>query len=204
MRQKLIILLIITATVSAHAQLKIHAGGGVNYSNIIFTNLQTPELNTATNYFLSVRPEIGVTENLSAVLDIQLSRKGYFFYEDSTFANGSGYRFQFLDLIPQVQYKIIKPVAIFGGLGIGIRTSEKQKIKDVWNEAIDKISRSADYTYVAGIRIFPLHKLSIHAQFAGTLGSFLQIAWTDPQGSLIPDVSTKLNNIQVGIAYQIF
>ncbi|MBK7635424.1 MAG: hypothetical protein IPJ13_14940 [Saprospiraceae bacterium] len=57
---------------------------------------------------------------------------------------------------------------------------------------------------MAGMRFYPVKKISIHAQFAGTLGQFFDVEWTDAQGNIIPNVSTKLNNIQVGLGYQLY
>jgi opacity protein-like surface antigen len=196
-----ILLLLISFTIQA--QLKIHAGGGVNFSNIDFKNIEIPEINSSTNYYLSVRPEIGITKSLSAGLDIQFSQKGYG-YKDVISGPVVGYRFQYLDLIPQVQYKFLSQLAVFGGLGVGVRTSEKTNLSNVWTETKTKLSKPADFTYIAGLRVFPFQKIYIHAQFAGTLGSFLDVEWTDAEGKLIPDVSTKLNNIQLGVGYQFY
>lgn len=202
MKLNVIFFLLLYSHLAAQAQLSIHAGGGVNFSNINFKNIIVPKVNGASNYFLSVRPQLGVTESIHVGLDFQFSRKGYF-YEDTTNFEGSGYRFQYLDLIPQAQLRVVKPVWIFGGLGIGIRLSEKYKLDDVWQEAKTKVSNPAEFTYVGGIRIFPFRKVSFHVQFAGTLGSFLNIEWTDNQGQIIPKVSSTLNNIQLGFAYKI-
>ncbi len=203
MKPKLILILLLACSMSSNAQFRIHAGGGANFSNISFKNIQAPELNSATNYFLSIRPEIGLNELFSIGLDIQFSRKGYT-YEEVINVPVAGYRFQYLDLIPQAQFRFIKPLAIYGGLGIGIRTSEKTNIGDVWNEAKTKLSKPADFTYVAGLRVFPFKRFSLQAQFAGSLGSFLDIEFTNATGVPIPNVTTKLNNIQLGVAYQLY
>jgi Outer membrane protein beta-barrel domain len=204
MTPKFILPLLLTIfTISVQAQFRIYGGGGANFSNIDFKNVELPEINGATNYFISVRPEIGLTEQFSVGLDIQFSQKGYY-YDNVINAPVDGYRFAYLDLIPQVQYRFIKPLALFGGVGIGIRTSEKYNIGDVWREAKDKLSNSSDFSYVVGLRIFLFKKLNLHAQFAGGLGSFVNVEFTDQNGLPVADISSKLNNIQIGIGYQIF
>ncbi|MFZ1457815.1 MAG: outer membrane beta-barrel protein [Saprospiraceae bacterium] len=203
MARLLVFIIFLTFSFSGNAQLRIHAGGGVNFSNIDFKNFQTPKVNSATNYFISVRPELGITESISVGLDIQYSRKGYNF-DDANADPISGYRFQYLDLIPQAQLKVFKPLYLFGGIGLGIRTSERFKIEEIWDQAKIKLTKPTEFTYVAGMRFYPVKKISIHAQFAGTLGQFFDVEWTDAQGNIIPNVSTKLNNIQVGLGYQLY
>ena len=199
----IIVLILVNCTFSINAQFRIHAGGGANFSNISFKNIKTPELNSATNYFLSVRPEIGLNSLLAVGVDIQFSQKGYH-YQDVQNVPVEGYRFQYLDLLPQAQFRFVKPLALYGGLGIGIRTSEKTNIGDVWEETKNKLSRPAEFTYVAGLRIFPFKKISLHAQFAGSLSSFLDIEFADVNGAPIPNVKTRLNNIQIGVGYQFY
>ncbi|MBK9564054.1 MAG: hypothetical protein IPO37_02280 [Saprospiraceae bacterium] len=75
MARLLVFIIFLTFSFSGNAQLRIHAGGGVNFSNIDFKNFQTPKVNSATNYFISVRPELGITESISVGLDIQYSKK---------------------------------------------------------------------------------------------------------------------------------
>ncbi len=203
MASKFFLILLMAFTLTSDAQFRIHAGVGANFSNISFKKIKAPELNSATNYFLSVRPDIGLSDLLSIGLDIQFSQKGYN-YDDAQNVPVAGYRFQYLDLIPQAQFRFVKPLAIYGGLGIGIRTSEKTNIGDVWNEAKSKLSKPADFTYVAGLRIFPHKRFSLQVQFAGSLGSFLDIEFTDINGAPIPNVKTRLNNIQIGVGYQLY
>lgn len=185
------------------AQIRLSVGGGTNFSNISINSVDFIKPHTATNYFLSVRPELGLTDNFNIGLDIQFSRKGYNFDVNDN-QDIAGYRFQYLDLIPQAQYKIIKQLALYGGLGLAIRTSEKYKINDVWKESVNKIFNSSDFAYILGLRIFPINKLSIHIQYAGSLTSIADIEITNNQGQTIDIAKTVLKNLQLGIAYQIF
>ncbi len=95
-------------------------------------------------------------------------------------------------------------MGIYGGLGVGIRGSEKYKINGAWEEAVTKISNGTDFTYVFGIRVFPTDKLFIHAQYAGSMSSFYDVIFTDSQGNELENVSTRLRNFQLGIGYQLF
>lgn len=186
-----------------NAQIKLLVGGGANFSNISISNVDFVKPNTATNYFLSARPELGLTNNLNIGLDIQFSRKGYNFdIMDSQ--DIAGYRFQYLDLIPQAQYKIIKELAFYGGLGLAIRLSEKYKINDVWKEAAYKINNTSDFTYIVGVRLFPINKLTFHLQYASSLTSISNLEFVNNQGHTVENAKILLKNLQLGIAYQIF
>lgn len=203
MKNIIFVILLFLISFKVSAQLSLTVGGGANFSNLKVDNLDSYRPTSKTNYFLSVRPEFDLTENLSLALDIQFSRKGFGFGADSI-QESQGYRFQYLDLIPQVQYKFIEKIGIYGGLGVGIRGSEKYKIKGAWEEAVTKISNGTDFTYVLGIRLFPTEKLSVHVQYSGSLSSFFDITLTDSQGNMIENVDTRLRNFQLGIGYQLF
>lgn len=186
-----------------YTQLSLHAGGGANFSNVSFKNIESIRPNTATNYFISVRPELGLTDNLNIGVDVQFSRKGYNFDVNNN-QDISGYRFQYLDIIPQVQYRLLKQLAVYGGLGIAIQTSEKFNIGEVWRESVAKISKSSDFTYVLGLRLFPIDKLGVHLQYASSLTSISDLIYTDSMGQPIVDTKILLHNLQLGITYKLF
>jgi hypothetical protein len=197
------IFIFLCTSITIYAQLGLSVGGGVNFSNLKVKNLDGFKPTSGTNYFLSVKPEFHLTDKLSVALDIQFSQKGFGLGADTTdFIDG--YRFQYLDLIPQVQYKFMEQLAIFGGLGVGIRGSEKYKIKGAWQEAVIKISSGADFTYVLGTRILATRQLSIFAQYAGSMSSFFDFEFTDDQGNIIENVDSRLTNFQLGVGYQLF
>lgn len=203
MKNLVFIFIYFCTSITITAQLGLSVGGGVNFSNVSVKNLDSFKPTTKTNYFLSVKPEFHLTDNLCVALDIQFSQKGFGLDADTTdFVDG--YRFQYLDLIPQVQYKFVEQVAIFGGLGVGIRGSEKYKIKGAWGEAVTKVSGGTDFTFVLGARVFASEKLSIFAQYAGSMSSFFDFELTDSQGNTIENVDSRLRNFQLGIGYQLF
>ena len=203
MKNLVFIFIYFCTSITITAQLGLSVGGGVNFSNVSVKNLDSFKPTTKTNYFLSVKPEFHLTDNLCVALDIQFSQKGFGLDADTTdFVDG--YRFQYLDLIPQVQYKFVEQVAIFGGLGVGIRGSEKYKIKGAWEEAVTKVSGGTDFTFVLGARVFASEKLSIFAQYAGSMSSFFDFELTDSQGNTIENVDSRLRNFQLGIGYQLF
>lgn len=184
------------------AQLKINAGAGINVSNLKYDNFQIDEqISPAANYFISVRPEIGILDKLSVGVDVQLSRKGYL-VDNATDSTASAYRLQYFDILPQAQYRFINAAAIYAGLGVGFRLSEKAKFNDTWQNTVTKFSNKTDVSYIFGLRFFPMDKLSAHIQVSGSLGSFSDIEWTNDFGEII-DVSTKLQNFQLGVTYQI-
>jgi Outer membrane protein beta-barrel domain len=203
MKNLVFIFIFFYTSITISAQLGLSVGGGVNFSNLKVKNLDSFKPSTKTNYFLSVKPEFHLSDKMCLALDIQFSQKGFGLDADTTdFIDG--YKFQYLDLIPQVQYKFAEQVAIFGGLGVGIRGSEKYKIKGAWEEAVTKVSGGTDFTFVLGARIFASEKLSIFAQYAGSMSSFFDFELTDSQGNMIENVDSRLRNFQLGIGYQLF
>jgi len=201
------IILLTIATSPAFGQLKVHFGGGVNLSDISYSNLTSDfsglnSTETAANLYISARPEVGLTENFSVSLDIQFSQKG-FNNNDQKNNNPSEYKFQYLDLLPQIQYLILRQVSVHAGLGLAIRTSEKYKFNEVWQETKTRFSDRTDPTYVFGLRFYPIKKLSLQLQVAGSLKNFSALEFTDSLGNEL-NIQTRLTNIQIGMAYQIF
>jgi len=189
---------------ASYSQLRIHVGSGINVSklNSSDASFEFFKSKSAVNYFISVRPELGLSEKWAVSTDLQFSQKGYL--ATSQIADVAGYRFQFLDLIPQIEYKMIPQAAIYGGVGIGIRLNEKNKINDIWKESYGKLANNVDPTYVIGARFIPMHRLSVQVQFASTLGDFIDLEFTDAFGNPAPNISNSLSNIQIGITYQVF
>ena len=190
---------------NAHSQFQLHGGAGLNLSNINvgdipegFTWIKTE---TATNFFISARPEFKLTEKWSVGIDVQFSRKGYF-QKDPINNESSDRRIQYFDLLPQVQYKIVNPIYVYAGLGLGFRMSESFKVADAWQKAENEISTPTDASYLFGLRVFPMNKLSVHLQFAGSLVDFYNLDYTDLIGESI-DLRSRLQNFQFGVAYRL-
>lgn len=184
------------------AQLRLNVGAGLNLSDLKYNNdMVEGNISPALNYFVSARPELGVFEKLSVAVDVQFSRKGYLI-DSSTVVTPSAYRIQYLDVLPQAQYRFINAAAIYAGLGVGFRLSEKAKFNDTWQNTLVKFSNKTDVSYILGLRFFPFDKLSAHIQISGMLSDFNDIEFTNNFGEMI-DVKSKLQNFQLGIAYQI-
>ncbi|MBK6664733.1 MAG: TonB-dependent receptor [Saprospiraceae bacterium] len=190
---------------NAHSQFQLHGGAGLNLSNInvgdIPEGLTWIKTEAATNYFLSVRPEFKLSDRWSVGIDVQFSRKGYF-QNDSNNNESSDLRIQYFDLLPQVQYKIANPISVYAGLGLGFRLSESFKVEDAWQKAENEISTPTDASYLVGLRVFPMNKLSVHLQFAGSLVDFYNLELTNQFGESL-DLRTRLQNFQFGVAYRI-
>jgi opacity protein-like surface antigen len=183
-------------------QLRIHAGSGINISNINFSgddtsDLMFPKTKAGTHYFLSVRPEIGITENLSLSLDFQYSLRGYQVSDGSGFAS----RFHFIDVLPQVQYKFFDFVGLYAGCGWSYLSDEYSKFGGIWTKFTNNISQPNSFIYLAGIRFFPHDRITIHAHLASN--RLNQTEYTDAQGNPL-DIISKLQNLQIGLSYRAF
>jgi hypothetical protein len=61
-----------------NGQIRLNIGGGLNQSDVNYEQVQSAvkfETKIAANYFISIRPEIELPKNFSALLDLQYSRK---------------------------------------------------------------------------------------------------------------------------------
>ena len=182
-------------------QFRIYVGSGVNISDVKYKNDSgsiTPKTKALSNYFLSLRPEIGITKKLSINLDLQYSRKGF------KYADGTGYtseRFHYFDLLPQVQYRIIQLLAIYGGCGLSIRHEEYVKPDGTWIKYPFETVNSSSVAFLGGIKLFPHDRLTIHAHLASN--PLNHVEYTNVSGNPL-NIKSSINNLQIGLAYRVF
>lgn len=190
---------------SLTAQLGINIGAGANFSSVRSANF--PSITTsATNFYLSARPEIKIMKNLRLSLDIQFSRRGFFSDDSNTgiIQTFDGMRFDYLDLIPQVEYELHPVFRLYTGLAVAIQNNESVLIDKVWQKFTSKLSNTNDLAYVIGFRVFPIQNLSIQLQYAGSMTSLFDIVFTDDKGNIIDDGNYFFRNIQLGVSYKLF
>ncbi len=201
--QFLIIALIFTFT-SLSAQLKVHIGSGMNISNMTLSGDIgfALDISSKKDFFISLRPELPINKKLYVAVDVQYSQKGYK-QSETLFFESPNINTSYLDIIPQGQFQLLPFIGVYGGVGIGIRLNEIGEINDVWNEIENKLSHSVDPNYVLGIRLQPFKKFTLHAHYSGSLRNFWNVEFTNLIGEPI-DILTRLTNIQVGVAYQVF
>ena len=198
--KKLFLLLIFLLSVTfAKAQLNIFTGAGINICNLKISGFDGYNTGSTTNYYLSVRPTLKLSEYLHLSVDLQFSKRGFKTQDSNGIPPG---RYQFLEIIPQLEYRIIKGLGLYSGISIGINGEEEYKINDVWEKAKIKVLNKADLGIVLGLRIYPSTRFSICTQISNSLVSVSDNLFTDSNGNKL-DTKFIFRNIQLGVAFRI-
>jgi len=195
------VIFLFTFASTSIAQFRIYAGAGANVSTINIESTVDFNSKYVTNYFVSVRPEYRFSNFVSFSFDAQYSVKGtYFQFENPTFTQKT--KLGFIDIIPQIGLKLLPFIEVYGGVGLGIKTSE---LIDFDNKGYSKPIVNIydnDYSVVAGARIKVL-RFVFHGQFSNSISNFNDLTITDSMGNVIK-YNEYLRNFQLGVAYQIF
>jgi opacity protein-like surface antigen len=201
-------LFISAMAISGHlsAQIKLNLGGGINNAHVGLSGDLGVEVENSfrTDYFISLRPEYSLSEDLSVSMDVQYSRKKYmtrpsFFITEEDVKT----RMSFIEVIPQIEYRLLPYLGLYGGWGVAYRLNEMNKWDDNWRESVIPLSKKYTPSWVIGMRVRPTAKLSLHIHFSGNISDFYDIEFTDVNGNPL-DIRSRLTNIQVGLSYQIF
>lgn len=115
------------------AQVKWNIGGGVNNTRMDLSGDLGVDVESSfrSDYFISVRPEISLSEDLSVSMDAQYSRKQYMM-SPSLFVSEENVktRMSFVEVIPQIEYTPVSYVGLYGGFGVARLITEQNKLDD--------------------------------------------------------------------------
>ena len=192
------------------AQFSISASSGLNISNQVYSRIPDGadpgsssfyQTQPALFYFFEVRPGLELAKKWKAGLGIQYSVKGYSraFINDHTDTGG---KFSFIDIMPVVEYRACKFLAVFGGLNVGLLTRERFKLSDEWIKAIISINKRTDLGGLIGLRgNYKGFTLSFH--YNRSILPVLDVIFTGVNGEELGQLKSFNSNFQVGIGYMI-
>jgi len=197
----LVIIFMVLHSSFINGQIRLNIGGGLNLSNVKYEQVPSVikwETKPVANYFISVRPEIALSDKFSAHMDLQYSRKGY--ATDVPSNDNSETRFHYLDVLPQIQYKVLNFLGIYAGAGMTYMRREDTRFEGKWIKFPFEINNSTSFAYLAGFRIYPSKKISFNTHLS--TNRIDHIEFTDDKGNPI-DLKSRLYNLQIGVTYRI-
>lgn len=200
MKYFFVIMVAIVFSMNTVAQVNMNIGFGLNVSDVNYEQLEasfTTKTSPAYNYFLSIRPEIFLSEKFSLHTDIQYSRQGYKMGESSS---DTEIRFHYLDIIPHLQYRIFNVMAVYAGCGMKYLLREDFKFGDTWTKYPFETNNKMVFTYLGGIRLYATEKITLHTHISSN--RLNHIMYSDDQGNPFP-FKERLFNLQIGAAYKI-
>jgi predicted porin len=188
------------AFASSNAQVGISIASGLNVSNCKFTNYETLSPSTRTDYFLSLAPSYQLNEKFRLLVDFQYSRKGFVFgYTNSPTTSEDSY--SYLDIIPQIEYKLHQFFAI--GLGVNyafVVNEENKNEKGNWiNTKKLEIIKQSDFGIIGKIK-GEYKNIFCFVSYNLGLKNIVNSDYSNENGKTVA-VSQFNRNLQIGLGY---
>jgi hypothetical protein len=188
------------AFVSAHAQIGISVASGMNISNCRFSTVDGLSPNVRMDYFLSFAPSYQLDDKLRFLVDLQYSRKGY--VRDYIFSPiDTELRYSYLDVIPEIEFKVHRFFSIGFGLNYAVVVDEDQKTEPgnwINTKKLETIKQS-DFGINSKIK-GEYKNVFCFIRCNYGLKNITNIEYTDDVGRTI-NVSQYNLNLQIGLGY---
>lgn len=188
---------------SANGQINIHFSAGANNSNCKFENHAGISLKSNWGYFMGIAPGYQINDKIQFITDFQYSLKGYNSNQGNDFT-GPEFRYSYIDIIPEIEYKIWNHVVLGAGINYSIKTEEKIKIgNEDWINTNDiKTIKSSDFGMTGKVKVFYKNIFGFIRYNLG-LKNIANVTFTDDNGQDL-DQGKQLNrNLQIGIGYNL-
>jgi hypothetical protein len=185
---------------SSNAQVGISVASGLNVSNCKFTNYEALSTTARTDYFLSLAPSYQLNEKFRLLVDFQYSRKGFALSNTNSPTNSES-RYSYLDVIPQIEYKLHRFFAI--GLGVNYALLVNEDIKNekgnwVNTKKLETIKQS-DFGIIGKIK-GEYKNIFCFVSYNLGLKDIVNITFTDENGNSV--ATSQFNrNLQIGLGY---
>ncbi|MFK7908308.1 MAG: outer membrane beta-barrel protein [Chitinophagales bacterium] len=204
MRQLLKISFFLAFVISqtAYGQMSIGISTGLNYSTNKFDEVIYASPKARTDFFIGVSPSFSISEKINLSVTTQYSRKGYQNENDCMLCSSVGleYRSSYIDVIPEIEYKLLGFLTAGVGFNYGFLINEQSRFENnKWSEIQELISPS-DFGLTGKLKV-------THNNFFGLvrynfgLKNISNISFSDENGDLIVGVKQYNRNLQLGVGY---
>lgn len=195
-------LLLFTTSESISAQFNLSVTGGINNSNYAYKNVENLSSENKTGYFLGVAPGYRFSEKFQLVVDFQYSIKGYNTGIDDP-QLVSAFQFAYLDIIPEIEYRVFNNLAIGIGVNYGVKLNEQFRVQDNdWNDVSNRFEllKSVDFGLTGKVKA-NYKNLFGFIRYSLGLKDITDLVFTDENAQVIGDVELSSRVLQIGIGY---
>jgi len=183
---------------SGVAQFSVGVSAGTNLSNSIYKGFNY-DTEGSVNYFAEVRPTYSLGKKWAISTGLQYSVKGYQ-YQSSLPQVVTGAQYHYLDILPTVEFRLVKWLSIFGGMNTGIRLKERYRVANKWGTTPMNSMNPVDRGALAGLKV-SYKNFFVSAHYNRSVISASEIEFTDENGVNLPGVKQLNQNVQVGVGY---
>ncbi len=201
MRTILIILFCGLSSIS-YSQLLLGIHCGVNIANTSYTGVfQDLKTSTKSDLFFGITTGIKLGGKLSVLGDVQYSRKGH----AEEFADGDGlFRYHYLEVIPQLEYRLVGPLALAVGFNYVLLLAEQSKPSGSPAIKLKDTIKPTDFGLVVTAKVY-LSKLFGFVRYNSGISDISDLEFKGQSVDRIKvDYSQFNRNWQVGVGYMLF
>lgn len=188
-------------TESMFGQISLNFSSGMNYSNCKFEEFESLSPKGRFGYFIGIAPSYQISEKIQFRVDFQYSLKGF----NTGIENNlipSDFRYEYLDIIPEVEFLLQRYLALGIGVNYGIKVNEQIKVSNGdWSEPIVETINSTDFGLICKLET---HFKSLFGFVRYNIGlkNIAEGVFTDENGQINEDVKQLNRNLQIGIGYE--
>lgn len=196
------VLFVIALFESTYGQAELNVSAGINQSAIEpkdFSGFTGLTFESRSGFFIGLSPKFSLKDKLNLSVDFQYSQKGYA-QTDLRFT--TKFRFSYLDIIPEIEYKIANFLTLGVGVNYGFRVGESFKEGNGgWNKTKEfKYSNSSDFGLIGKIKA-NFNNIFVFFRYNHGLKDILDAEFTDEFGNIIDGPKFLSRNFQLGAGY---
>lgn len=183
--------------------------GGLNISKMPYnypetsSDLVIPETRTEYACFGGLKARQPINSKFSVLLDASYSVRGFGYLSSNEITR---FRFEYLDFVPQAEYKVFKNVYASLGGYLSFRINEFTKIGESgWykvNPEFVQFANDVDFGLVPGITL-RFDRVSVLARYQHGLISASDLEVSDATGAQLGIIGRQNRTIQIGLGLRI-
>ncbi|MEZ4892929.1 MAG: porin family protein [Saprospiraceae bacterium] len=200
---KAIITLLLTVwfAESTFGQVNLGFSAGLNNSTGKVTNFEEIPVKGRFGYFVGIAPNYRISKKWQFQIDFQYSLKGFDIDNQGRFT-AKGFRYGYLDMMPEIEYRLVEYLSLGLGVNYGIKLNEQFKIEDEdWSNSGDfEVINPTDFGLTGKLKVNYKNVYGFVRYNIG-LTNIANFTFTDREGQNIDDAKQFNRNLQIGIGY---
>jgi hypothetical protein len=187
----------------------LSAIGGLNISKMPFRYSETsselviPETRSEYAFFGGLAARQPLTSKFSVLLDANYAVRGFGYLSSNEI---SRFRFEYLDFVPQAEYKVLNNVYVSLGGYLSFRFNEFTKIgESSWykvNPDLVQFANDVDFGIVPGITL-RFDRVSVLARYQYGLVSSSELEVSDGTGTPLGIIGRHNRTFQIGLGFRV-
>lgn len=206
MMKKIALLAIITcATISAYAQFSIGPVFGASLTNVSenHSSIQNDDSTLPTfHYYAGIDVSNRFSKKIIGSLGLQYQARG-FKYDVVSPVEDIEMSFNYLSVIPNIEFKPLPSIGITAGASIGFKLSERSNDDDI--TSLFEYANPIDIGGMLGLKYYFNENFYLNLSYFNSLVSISDFEVSDENGNISEDKLRSLNqSLSLGVGYNFY